>query len=618
MCLVCQWSKCLTYSRESSVTRRAIIQQAAGFSAMAVAAPLAMSSVFAANPTSGKRPSPADGKADWFFFGGTIYTVNEAQPTAQAVAVRGQEIVYVGDLEGGHDWRGPSTRVIDLKGRMLMPGFIDSHNHLVALAVTKLGLNLRDVVGKDKVLNTIRDWVAKQPANAPLRGHGWTGGVSFGSDHFPRREWLDEITGDRPMFIWNADMHESWFNTAAMKLAGLTKNTPDPEPGKQYFKRDADGTPTGIAIEGASMLVAQACGVFSRENIRESQKLTIDPAPSTGLTTYFDAGVLAGHHSRDTEMIWQDLIDRDNRGELPIRIVGSAWTRSEADDPKVIAAELVDWNKRLRSPHVQISCCKMWTDGTAMAGTALLLEPFENQPNNRGSITLSPAHIKAQIEAVHRAGFDMHIHADGDGSVRHVLDGIEAVQKQFGRQGRRHTVCHISLGHPDDVKRFEPMGVVANGTPLWATNYDGVYVKEYKKLFGAKRMEESVYPYGDLVRSGATVTFGADLGGVDLNEIAPLIQLEATVTRKRPGFPNDPPMVPRQRISVEQAIKAYTINGAYQLRLEDKIGSIEVGKLADLIVLGQSLFDVKPEEIHTVPVLLTLMDGKARHDRIAN
>jgi predicted amidohydrolase YtcJ len=246
-----------------------------------------------------------------------------------------------------------------------------------------------------------------------------------------------------------------------------------------------------------------------------------------------------------------------SRGDLPVRIVGTVWTRAEKDDPQAVAAELVDWNKKLRSPHVQISVCKMWTDGTALAGTGLLLEPFENQPNNRGNISLSPAHIKAQVEAVHRAGFDMHIHADGDGSVRHVLDAIEDVQARLGRQGRRHTICHISLGHPDDVKRFKPLGVIANGTPAWATNYDGIYVEEYRKLFGAKRMEESVYPYGDLVKSGATVTFGADLGGVDIDEIPPLFQLEATVTRKRPGFPDDPPMVPRQRISVEEAIRAF-------------------------------------------------------------
>ena len=253
-----------------------------------------------------------------------------------------------------------------------------------------------------------------------------------------------------------------------------------------------------------------------------------------------------------------------------------------------------------------------------MAGTALMLEPFANQSDFKGSITLSPSHIKAQIEATQRAGFDMHIHADGDGSVRTVIDAIEDVQRRLGPQGRRHTICHLSLTHPDDVKRFKPLGIIANGTPLWATNYDGVYVEQYRSLFGAQRVEDRLYPYGDLVRSGATVTFGADIPGVDIDEIPALFQLEATVTRKRPGFRNDPTLVPRQRISVEEAIRAYTINGAYQLRLEDQIGSIEVGKKADLIVLGANLFEVDPHDIHRVPVLLTLMDGKARHNTLAS
>lgn len=613
MCLFCSWAGILDRSSYSG-SRRQVLSASAGFVAMAVAGPALSYAAEAVTPA--KPASPKDGPADWLFQNGKIHTVNPAQPSAEAVAVRGNRIVYVGDKAGAAAWTGKSTRVVDLAGRMLMPGFIDGHNHLVGLAVTKLGLNLRDIVGKDNILDAIRQYVATQPADAPLYGYGWTGGVSFGSEHFPRREWLDEITGDRPMYIWNADMHESWSNSAALKLAGIDKNYPDPEPGKQYFKRDPDGTPTGVAIEGASMALAVAVGLFTKETIRESQRLTIDRAPSWGLTTYMDAGVMAGPASNAAEAIWRDIMDRDNRGELPIRIVATVWTRAEKDDPQAIAAELVEWNKKMRSPHVQFSICKMWTDGTAMAGTALLLDPLENQPDNRGSITLSPAHIKAQIEAVHRAGFDMHIHADGDGSTRIVVDAIEDVQKRLGQQGRRHTICHMSLAHPDDIKRFKSLNIIANGTPAWATNYDGIYVEEYKKLFGEKRVEERVYLYGDMVRSGTVVTFGADLGGVDIDECPSLFQLETTITRQRPGFREDPPLVPRQRITVEEAIRCFTINGAYQLRLENEIGSIEVGKKADLIVLGANLFEIDPHDIHRTPVLLTLMDGKARHDKL--
>ncbi|WP_170153065.1 amidohydrolase [Roseiarcus fermentans] len=614
MCLICDWARALDNSGLRA-SRRQVLRGAGAFAATAVAAP-ALSRAAEATATRTSPPSPTDGEADWLFQNGRIHTVDPAQPTAQAAAVRGDEIVYVGDKAGAAAWRGPKTRVVDLAGRMLMPGFVDAHNHLAMGAVAKLGVNLRGLVGKDRVLDAIRAWIATQALDAPLRGHGWTVGVSFGPD-YPRREWLDELTGDRPMYVLNADAHDLWFNTAAMKAAGLDRRSPDPDPGKQYYKRDPDGTPTGAAIESAAALpVCMALGMTSLESIRASQRLTIDRAPSFGMTAYMDAGVLAGPSNGAAEAVWRDLIDRDRRGELPVRIVGTVFTRNAEDDPQAVAAELVDWNAKLRSPHLRISICKMWVDGSSIAGTALLLEPFANQPDFKGSLTLSPSHIKAQIEATHRAGFDMHIHADGDGSVRIVLDALEEVQRRLGPQGRRHAICHLSLTSPDDVKRFQPLGIIANGTPLWATNYDGVYVEQFNTLFGRERVEERALPYGDLVRSGATVTFGADLPGVDVDEIPPLFQLESTVTRQRPGFPGDPALVARQRISVEEAIRAYTINGAWQLRLEDQIGSIEVGKKADLIVLGADLFEVDPHDIHRVPVLLTLMDGEARHDKL--
>lgn len=613
MCLFCSWSAWLD---GNGASRRQVLRGAGVFVASAVAASTV--SVAATPAPVRTPPNPADGKADWLFRNGTIHTVDPARPTARAVAVRGSEIVHVGDEVGAAAWLGPKTRVVDLAGRMLMPGFVDAHDHLASLAICKLGVNIRGIIGKDRILDAIREWIATQPPEAVLRGHGWLANSSFAEASRPRREWLDEVTGDRPMYVWNADSHELWFNTAAMKAAGIDAHTPDPDPGKQHYLRDADGTPSGTAIETAAALpIALALGLGEMEAVRASQRLTIDRAASWGMTAYMDAGVVVGPASGNGEAVWRDLMARDERGELPIRIVGSVWTRNSEDDPQAVVAELVDWNKKLRSPHVQISICKMWTEGVATAGGALLMEPFADQPDNRGTMTLTPEHVKAQIEATHRAGFDMHIHVEGDATVRIVLDAVEDVQKRHGRQGRRHTICHIALAHPDDVPRFEKLGVVANGTPLWATNYNGVEYERFNRLFGPKRVEERMLPYGDLIRSGAVVTFGADIPGVDIDEIPPLLQLEAAVTRKRPGFKDDPAVVARQAMTVDEAIRAYTLNGAYQLRLEDQIGSIEVGKKADLIVLGASLFEVAPEEIHKVPVLLTLMDGKVTHERHA-
>ena len=544
---------------------------------------------------------------------GPIWTGDPAQPWAQAIVVRGKDLVHVGTRDAADAFTDAGTQLIDLRGRMCLPGFIDAHNHLASMALSKLGVNVAGIVGRDAVLAAIRDWVAAQPADAPLRGHAWMPD-SF-EERSPRREWLDEITGDRPMYLFSADAHDSWFNTAAMRDAGIDANTPDPDPGAQYYVRDPDGTPTGHAVEGAAtipVLVGQ--DLFSQKNIRASQQLTLQPAPSWGMTAYFEAGTIVGETSEDSRRVFEDLIAQDLAGTLPVRVAGSYWTRTPTDDPKAIADGLTRWNTELRSDHVQISTCKLWSDGTFMSGGALMLSPCcGHAPDDLGAMTFPPEAIVAQIVAVQDAGFDMHIHVDADGSVRTVLNAYQAALSR-GASGRRHVLAHNSMVDPADINRYAAMGIIANCTPLWGTDYNGQYRDIYTSLLGADRVEERLFPYGDLVRSGAVVTYGSDIPGVDIPEIPPLIQIEALVTRCRPGHPEDMPLVARQRIGLHDALRGYTANGAYQLRLEHRTGTLRTGMAADLTVLGANLFSVGPREIHDVPVVLTMMDGRVTHD----
>ena len=545
---------------------------------------------------------------------GPIWTGDPAQPWAQAVVVRGTDIVHVGTRDAAGQFVDGTTELIDLKGRMCLPGFIDAHNHLASMALSKLGCNLSGIVGRDAILAAIRQWVAAQPADAPLRGHAWMPD-SF-EERTPRREWLDEITGDRPMYLFSADAHDSWFNTAAMRDAGIGPDTPDPDPGAQYWVRDPDGTPTGHAVEGAATIpIVVGQDLFSARNVHAAQELTLKPAPSWGMTAYFEAGTIVGATSEDSRWVFEDMIAQDQAGTLPIRVVGSYWTRTPTDDPQAIADGLTRWHRDLRSEHVRINTCKLWADGTFMSGGALLLTPCcGHAADDLGTMTFPAENIEAQIEAVQAAGFDMHIHIDGDGSARVVLDAYEKVLRKRGREGARHVLAHNSMVDPADIGRYAAMGVIANCTPLWGTNYNGQYLDIYNNMLGPARVEERLFPYGDLVRSGATVTYGSDIPGVDIPEIPPLIQIEALVTRTRPGYPDDPPLVARQRIGLADALRGYTANGAYQLRLEDRTGSLTVGKAADLTVLGADLFRVDPREIHSVPVVVTMMDGRITHD----
>lgn len=542
------------------------------------------------------------------FRGGSIYTMNPSQPWAQCVVVDGGLITHVGSDAEGRSLAPAGAEVVDLKGGMLLPGFVDAHDHLAMMGVGKLGVDLSGVIGKDAILDRIRTYVRSNPGLAVYRGFGWYPG-SF-TEPSPRREWLDEITGDVPMVVNSADIHDLWFNTAAMRAAGVSASTPDPEE-NQYYVRDADGTPSGHAVEGATVLpILAAVGTFTVAAFREAQALTLDHAPSYGITSYFEAGVFMGATSADSEPVYANFIERDLAGTLDVRIAGSYWTRSESDDPRAIAAGLTDWNTRLRSPHVSIAHCKMWADGTLFSGGALLMQPSCGAHPSLGQMTFSLDHIAAQTRAVQEAGFDMHIHVDADGSAHTVLNAIEQVQQQIGRGNARHVIAHNTLVSPDDVDRYAALGVLANCTPLWGTDYHGQYRAIYTELLGAERVEERVFPYGDLVRSGAVVTYGADLPGVDVDEVPPLIQIESLLTRKRPGYPDDAPFVERQRIGLHDALRGYTINGAYQLRKEAEIGSIEVGKRADLVALQADLFGVRPEEVHSVPITLTMMDGR--------
>lgn len=550
------------------------------------------------------------------FSGGTIYTMNASAPHAEALVVRGPTIVYVGDVAGAAAYDSPDARHIDLAGGMLLPGFIDAHDHLAMGAAAKVGVDLTGITGTANVLAAVRVWIDAQPADAALRGHGWLP-ASF-DEGTPRREWLDEITGDRPMTLFSADAHDLWFNTAAMRACGITDTTPDPVPGAQYYVRDDDGWPTGHAVEGAAVLaITSPLGYFSPEGIAEAMALTIDRAAGWGITSYFEAGILIGDDQDAAEPVYRILLDRDRAGDLPVRVVGSVWTRNNTDDPEHVARTLRDWNARLASEHVTISVTKMWADGTMMSSGALLLEPFRGRDGEYGTMSFSPEHIEAQVEATQRAGFDMHIHNDGDGSVRVILDAIERVQQRLGRENVRHTVCHNALVHPDDVGRFAELGVVANVTPLWGTDYSGTYIDLYDELLGHDRVERELFPYGDLVRSGATVTYGSDIPGVLIEEVSPLLHIEAAVTRQRPGRPDDRVFIERQRVTLEQALRAATINGAYQLRLEERVGSLEVGKRADLVMLDRNLFEVEPHEIHTARVRLTMMDGRVTFDSLA-
>jgi predicted amidohydrolase YtcJ len=311
--------------------------------------------------------------------------------------------------------------------------------------------------------------------------------------------------------------------------------------------------------------------------------------------------------------VYEHLMRLDNDGGLPVRIVGSHAVRNDDVPPAIAVRRLRELNAEVRSPNLSITTLKLFLDGVGPQHTAALLEPYTDQPDNHGPFVFEPDLARRHVSAANLAGFDAHMHACGDAGVRGALDAVEKVQSMHGRLGARNTICHLELCNVNDVPRFAALGVTANGTPIWGTDYRGEFMDAYPQLVGDERFARDYVPYGSLVRSGALVTFGGDCPGVEVDEIAPLKQIEAAVTRQRPGRPDDRVCGPHERMALADALRCATINGAMALRLENEVGSIEVGKRADMVVLRTNPFTVAPHEIHAIPVEHTMLGGRFTH-----
>lgn len=549
--------------------------------------------------------------ADYVFKNGKVYTVDARQPWAQAVAVKGNKISYVGSSVGSTQWVGPETQVIDLKGRMLLPGFIDGHNHFVAGAATKRGVNLAGSKDTEEMLRRIGAYVQANPRKSAYMGFNWE--FPMLGDTGGTRAELDAISSDKPMIFFNEDTHHAWFNTRAMELAGIDKDTPDPVPGGSYFRRGPDGTPSGIAIEPDSwQKMAIATGLFGgREMLQDIVDEVFPILPRLGITAYHDMGIWAPDMPSGY-LGFELLIDMEKAGRLPCRVVGTYATRDGKSSPETHIQSLKEWSSRYRSELVQVTGLKVWADGVFLAHTGVQIEPYADQPETRGESDWTAEVLARWIETAYRAGFDVNIHTDGDLAVRRSLDAVEQVEKKLGPLGPLTTLHHVPTIHPDDLPRIAALGVGANMTPVWLIDYKGQYA-EAKRILGKEKVAKEYGLLVPLLESGVNVSFGSDIPGTDVEEAAPLLQIQVAVTGRMPGSTSTE-IPPASRLpSLEQMIKGYTLAGARQMRMEDRIGSIEVGKLADLVVLERNLFDLPADQIAATKVLLTMMNGKVRH-----
>jgi len=537
---------------------------------------------------------------------GRVYTMDAARRWASAVAVSQGRIVAVGTDADVRELIGRGTEVVDLGGRMLVPGFQDAHVHPPSSGYEMLHCNLFEAYSVPEYQRIVREYAVAHPDDAWIVGGGWSMDV-FPSGN-PPKEPLDRVVADRPVRLWSRDGHSVWVNSRALEIAGVSRDTPDPIDG--WIVRDEEGEPTGTLHEGAFELVEKFVPEPSTEDWIDGLRTAQTYLHSLGITAWQDA-IVGGHDpTLDT------YVSFARSGELTARVVGALWWDRHRGIEQV--EDLIALRERGRAGRFRATSVKIMQDGVIENLTAAVLEPYldaDGRPTQTyGKSFVEAEDLKAGVTRLDAEGFQVHVHAIGERAVREALDAFEAARAANGPNDHRHHIAHIQVVHPDDVPRFRELGVIANAQPLWAVN-EGQMLHLTIPFLGTERSAWQ-YPFGSLVRTGAVLAMGSDWSVSSAN---PLWEMHVAVNRTAPnadeyGGGTGEPFLPDERIGLPTALAGFTINSAYVNHLDHLTGSIEVGKRADLAVLDRDLFAHPVEEIADASVMLTFVDGERVYD----
>jgi predicted amidohydrolase YtcJ len=540
--------------------------------------------------------------ADTVFLGGPVLTMDAARSRATAVAVRGGRITAVGHEEI-RELAGPRTEVVDLAGRLLLPGFQDAHVHAVYGGVEMGAVDLTGTTDLAEYRRRVRAYADAHPERRWITGGGWSmesfaGGV-------PTRQLLDEVVPDRPVFLLNRDHHGGWANTRALELAGVTARTPDPADGR--IEREADGTPGGMFQEGATGLISRHIPPVTREERVAGLRRAQTRLHALGITAWQDALLGVFNGQPDPSDAYAALA---GEGGLTARVCGALWWDRSRGAEQI--PELVERREALRQAGVRADTVKIMQDGIAENFTAAMTAPYRDAcgcaTGNAGLSFVDPQALRSYVAELDALDFQVHFHALGDRAVREALDAVEAARQKNGFRDTRPHLAHLQVVHPDDVPRFRALGATANMQPLWAAHEP--QMDELTVPFLGEGLAARQYPFGDLLRAGATLAAGSDW---PVSSPDPIEGIHVAVNRRLPGAaPETPVFLPEQRLDLTAALAAYTAGSAYVNRL-DETGSIRVGALADLVVLDRDPYAYPAEEIAEARVVRTYVGGAVVH-----
>ena len=516
-----------------------------------------------------------------------IWTGDPARPWESGIAVAADRIAAVGSSAAIRKMAGPDTRVIDAAGSMVVPGFIDSHIHFVSSGLNLSSVQLRDASTRAEFIRRIADFARTRPAGSWITGGDWDHTLWGGE--LPKRDWIDSVTAAHPVWINRLDGHMSLANSAALRAAGVTRETKDVSGGE--IVRDA-GEPTGILKDNAMGLVDRV----QPDPTIEQQ----DQALDTAMAYVAARGVTSIHNMGS----WWELgiFERARRaGRLRTRIYAAvplaSWERLR--DTVAARGRGDDW--------LRIGGLKGFVDGSLGSHTAAFLEPFTDAPGDSGLLVNPPEKLYEWTSGADRAGLHVMVHAIGDRAIRAQLDIFERVARENGPRDRRFRIEHAQHIHPADIPRFARLGVIASMQPYHAID-DGRWAD---KVIGVER-SRTTYAFRSLLDAGATLAFGSDWF------VAPPTPLEgiyAAVTRRTIDDRNPGGWVPEQKISVEEALRAYTAGAAFAAYDEPNRGTLARGRLADLVMIDRDLTRIAPETIRDAQILLTIVGGRIVHER---
>jgi hypothetical protein len=536
---------------------------------------------------------PAFQTADTVVVNARIYTVNPRQPWAEALAVRGGKILAVGRASEIAPHRGPSTQVIDARGKLVLPGFVDCHIHFMdgSVGLTQVDLNGTKTVAE--IQERVKKYAAAHADEPWIAGMGWTY-PTFGPSALPDKKFLDEAIPDRPVYLVAFDGHSSWANSKALEMAGITRDTADPPNGK--IVRDKSGEATGALQESAGDLVAKLMPQPSREERLAALRLGMHAANKVGLVRVHSAG-------QDFE--WLDLYDELHRnGELTVRFYVAYFL-----DPPELTPDAIEKIEQARRTYhddwISGGAVKTMLDGVVEAHTAAMLAPYSDDHTQIGKLFWDPAKYKHAIDELDHRGLQIFTHAIGDNAVRLALDAYQEAEESNHTRDPRPRIEHIETIAAQDIPRFGKLGVIASFQPLHAYP-DEDTLKIWARNVGPERARRA-WVWRSIENTGGRLAFGSDWPVVTLN---PWPGVQNALTRQTTEGKPPGGFVPNERISLEDTIKAYTLGAAVAGRRERSEGSLEPGKLADLIVVSQDLFKIKPNKIANTEVLLTMVGGK--------